>query len=126
MQQPDIIGWGADASFERRPGVPEERHPPEPLVKVAGFPSQQTEGMPSAKSRYRSLTPVYSTAVPLRGLSGVIRRIAYQVPDYKPRRWMLLMLADRVDVIEHNPFPLALGLGAIAAGVIGVRALSKR
>ena len=39
---------------------------------------------------------------------------------------MLLMLADRVDVIEHNALPLTLGVGAIAAGVLGVRALSKR
>lgn len=126
MQQSGIIGWGADASFENRPGVPEERHPPRPLVGGAGAPVQQTVGRPSAKSRYRALTPVYGTAVPLRGLSGVIRRLAYQSPDYKPRRWMLLMLADRLDVIEHNPLRLSLGLGAIAAGVLGIRALSKR
>jgi hypothetical protein len=125
MQQSDIIGWGADASFEKRPGVPEERRPPKPLVEVAGYP-QQTVGTPSAKSYYRPLTPVYATTVPLRGMSGVIRRIAYRVPDYKPRRWMLLMLADRVDVIEHNALPLTLGVGAIAAGVLGLRALSKR
>jgi len=126
MQQFGIIGWGADASVENRPGVPEERHPPRPLVDVGGVPVQQAVGRPSAKSRYRALTPVYGTAVPLRGLSGVFRRIAYEIPDYKPRRWMLLMLADRVDVIEHDPLRLTLGLGAIAAGVLGIRALSKR
>jgi hypothetical protein len=126
MQQPDIIGWGVDASFENRPGVPEERHPPEPLIKAPHFPSRQTMGIPSVKSHYRPLTPVYGTAVPPRGLSGVIRRIAYQVPDYKARRWMLLMLADRIDVIEHNSLSMVFGIGAIVAGVIGIRALSRR
>ncbi len=118
MPQFGIIGWGADAGVEKRPRVPEERHPPRPLVDVSGVPVQQM-GRPSAKSRHRALAPVYGTAVPLRGLSGVIRRIAYEVPDYKPRRWMLLMLADRVDVMEHNALPLTLGLGAIAAVVLG-------
>ncbi|MDF2694628.1 MAG: hypothetical protein K0S65_3011 [Labilithrix sp.] len=126
MQQPDIIGWGADASLERRPGVPEERHPPKPFGGIAGFPSQQIVGTPSVTSRYRPLTPVYGTAIPPRGLSGVIRRLAYRIPDYKARRWVLLIVADRVDVIEHNPLPLTLGLGALVTVLLGVRALSKR
>jgi hypothetical protein len=68
---------------------------------------------------------VYGTAVPPRGLSGVIRRIAYGVPDYKARRWALLLLADRVDVIEHNLVPaatVAAGLVALVTlGALGVR-----
>jgi hypothetical protein len=28
--------------------------------------------------------------------------MAYGIPEYEPRRWILLLLADRVDVAEHN------------------------
>lgn len=126
MQHTDIIGWGADASLQNRPGVPEERDPPRPLVSIPNFPPQQTAGQPSVKSPFRPLTPVYGTAVPPRGLSGLIRKLAYQAPDYKPRHWMLLMLADRVDVIEHNIVPATLVVGGLALGVFGLRALVLR
>ena len=98
QQTPNIIGWGADAALENRPGVPEEL-PPQPIGYASlGGPSAQTIGKPTAKSFDRPLTATYGTTIPLRGLSGVIRRAAYQIPTYKPRRWMLLLLADRIDV----------------------------
>jgi hypothetical protein len=66
------------------------------------------------------LTPVFGTSVPPKGLSGIIRRFAYSIPEHKAGRWMMLMLGDRVDVLEsrigRNPIP-ALG---IAVGVIGL------
>jgi hypothetical protein len=40
---------------------------------------------------------VFGTSTPLKGLSGAIRRAAYQLPDHYPSHWMLLMLGDRVD-----------------------------
>ncbi|MCW5831693.1 MAG: hypothetical protein KIS78_04470, partial [Labilithrix sp.] len=114
MEQTEILGWGTDATVERRPGVPEERRPPEPLVDAIGFPSRQTTGTPSVTSPHRPLTAVYGTAVPLRGLSGLVRRAAYRAPDYEARRWALLKLADKIDVLEHSPLRVALGLGAVA------------
>jgi hypothetical protein len=127
MQRPsDIIGWGADASLQDRPGVPEAREPAPLSHLPAGFPVQQTVGRPSVQSRYRPLTPVYSTAIPPRGLSGLIRRLAYRTPDYKARRWALLIVADQIDVIEHNVVPTTILVGAIALGVLGVRALARR
>ena len=66
------------------------------------------------------LTPVFGTMQPPRGLSGLIRRAGYRVPEHKAGRWMLLMLGDRVDVWEsrlrRQRWP-ALGLGAIIAGL---------
>ena len=127
QQTPNIIGWGADAALENRPGVPEEL-PPQPIgYSSLGGPVAQTSGRPTAKSFDRPVTPTYGTAVPLRGLSGIIRRAAYQIPTYKPRRWMMLLLADRIDVIEHNIIPMTLVLGGLgAAGFFGVRALARR
>jgi hypothetical protein len=63
---------------------------------------------------------VRSSAVPPRGLSGFIRRVAYRVPDHKPRHWLYLMLADRIDAVEHGfarPLALLFGAGLIGAGV---------
>jgi ParB-like chromosome segregation protein Spo0J len=48
------------------------------------------------------LTPVFSTALRPTGLSGFIRRIAYDIPESHARHWATLMLADRVDVMEHR------------------------
>ena len=122
-----VIGWGADAALENRPGVPHEISPPQPIGNGSlTVPSQQTLGQAAAKSPLHPMTPVYGTAQPLRGLSGVIRRSAYKMPDYKPTRWMMLLLADRVDVIEHNPVRVAVMGGILALGVIGIRRALKR
>jgi hypothetical protein len=122
-----IPGWGADAPMERRPGVPRETDPPSPIgAGSLAPPQQQTNRTPTAKAPWKPLTPVYGTAVPLRGLSGVVRRAAYAMPDYKPRRWMLLMLADRIDVIEHNVAPAMTLLAIGLLGALGVRALVRR
>jgi hypothetical protein len=48
------------------------------------------------------LTPVFGTAQPPRGLSGLIRRAAYRRPEHEASRWMLLLLGDRVDVWESR------------------------
>ena len=127
QQRSDIIGWGIDAPLAFRPGVPRELNPPMPLGNTSlSGPAQQTTGRPAARSPWRPLTPIYATAQQPRGLSGVLRRLAYRIPDYKARRWLLLMAADRVDVIEHNLVPLTLFAGVAAAGFFGIRALARR
>ena len=123
----EIKGWGVDVREEDRPGVPAERKPPAPIGSPSWtFPARQTIGVPSVHGAERPITPVYGTAVPLRGLSGLIRAAAYRVPDYKPRRWLLLMMADRIDVLEHNLVPLALAVGVVGLGVAGVAALRPK
>lgn len=84
MQHSEIIGWGADASFEDRPGVP-AAHEPRLIAESRPDRDQQTGGRPSVWSPHRAITPVYGTAIPPRGLSGLLRRIAYRSPDYKAR-----------------------------------------
>lgn len=122
-------GWGVDLPADARPGKPEEQRPPHPVGNAHWLVPdvQLNDGVPLVGAK-RSLTPVYSTANPPRGLSGLMRRAAYRVPDYKPRRWMLLILADRVDVFEHNLAPmtkLVLGAASLAAGILAFRALRR-
>jgi hypothetical protein len=127
----DVVGWGADAHLEKRPGVPMEVDPPAPIGNPSWTePPQQTVGRPAVHGPLRRLTPVYGTVCPPRGISGLLRKAAYRIPEYKPRRWMLLLLADRVDVIEHNVGPAMLLLGGVAAlaggSIVAARLLRDR
>jgi hypothetical protein len=76
------------------------------------------------------LTATFGTAQPPRGVSGMIRRAAYEIPDYRMRHWMLLMLADRVDMVESGllrgakrpaTWLIVAGLGAGAAVWLNAR-----
>jgi len=91
-----------DAPLENRPGVPRENRPPEPLNAQPSTTEggQQIEVLvdPSRAER----TPVFSSNVPPHGISGVLRRVAYLIPDYRVRRWLLLLVADRVDALEQR------------------------
>jgi hypothetical protein len=63
--------------------------------------------------------PPYTETIPLHGLSGALRRRAYRLADWRPRRWMLLMLADRVDVLESGGRLFALAaVAALAGGLV--------
>jgi hypothetical protein len=45
---------------------------------------------------------VYGTAQPPKGVSGLVRAAAYKYPDHFTRHWMMLLLADRIDAMEHR------------------------
>lgn len=96
-----IPGWGVDVDPKNRPGVPKEQFN---LANGAHwtFPERQIEKYPRERSiEHAFLTPVFGTAQAPRGLSGAIRRLAYRrYSEGQSAHWLLLMLADRVDVIE--------------------------
>jgi len=94
---------GADLPEQERPGVPIE-HSPRPLTATA--PGQFERMRPrrglTHRSELRSMTPVFGTAQPLHGISGLLRRVAYSTHETRARHWMMLLLADRVDVMERR------------------------
>ncbi|GEK21524.1 hypothetical protein [Cellulomonas xylanilytica] len=98
-----IPGWGADLDPADRPSVPRER-----LDLDTGahwdFPDRQPELVPRERSiEHAFLTPVFGTAQPLRGLPGVVRAHAYErYSEARAAHWLLLVLADRLDAIEHH------------------------
>jgi hypothetical protein len=113
-----------DRDPQRRPGVPPEAAPlssPHARTVVQLRQPGQPTGVTDAR------TPVFGTAQPPRGLSGRLRRAAYRIPDHHARHWMLLMLADRVDVLESRvrarpAVALAVGLGAVVGTLTVSRA----
>ena len=56
-----------------------------------------------ALDQHGTLTPVFGTAQPPTGLSGALRRLSYaRYSEGRAAHWLLLMLADRVDAVEHH------------------------
>jgi ferritin-like metal-binding protein YciE len=102
---------GYDARRENRPGDPMRSGSPAAAGAPQGQPPRQDNQPEREVSPNRELTPVYGTAQPTRGLSGAMRRAAYRIPEHVGSRWMLLMAADRVDVLEHRFPELARGEG---------------
>lgn len=64
-------------------------------------PEQQRQHIPVFHSVERDgLTPVFATSTPPSGLSGLIRKGAFRLSENDLRHWLLLFLADRVNVVE--------------------------
>lgn len=100
-----IKGWGADLDHANRPAYPMERMP----ARLEGVhrhpPAQQAQTVEILQSIERpSMTPLFGTTLPPSGISGMLRRLAFKYSESDLRHWLLLLFADRVNMVE--------GLGA--------------
>jgi hypothetical protein len=124
----DIPDRGIDLDAARHPGVP-MLHAPEPLPHSRIPPARQPGRSSVWKHNrpHKPFPPVFGTAVPPAGLSGLVRKAAFAYPDHFTRHWTMLLLADRVDVWEHRARKLVpLAAPAFAIAVAGFAALSRR
>lgn len=125
----DTIARGATGRPEATDSDPSNR-PGVPMYKPAGSSSeivrppldqQETDVEILVGVDIGKLTPVFGTCQPPRGLSGMMRRAGYKIPEHKAARWMTLLLADRVDVWEsrmrRHPILSAVAVAAIISGV---------
>jgi hypothetical protein len=109
-QYAHIQGWGADLDHANRPAYPRERMPPRLEGVHWHEPEQQAQTVEILHSNERpSITPVFGTSVPPSGLSGSIRRFAFKFSENDLRHWMLLLFADRVNMVEGIGQDLARG-----------------
>jgi Collagen triple helix repeat (20 copies) len=110
VDRDSIPGWGADLDRKMRPGVPMERMPPR-MTDMPDTPlAQQPETVEVLHSIERpTITPIFGTSSPPSGVSGMIRRAAYKTSENDLRHWLLLLLADRVNVVEGLGQDLARG-----------------
>ena len=92
-----IPGWGADLDPANRPSVPKMQTD----VNTGAhwdFPERQQERQPREHSiEHQFVTPVFGTSVPLKGVSGAMRRYAYRYGEARAAHWLILIAADRVD-----------------------------
>lgn len=94
---------GVDEAREKRPGVPMEAEPRPAEGAHWDEPTRQHSDVTHFHRKgIDRLTPVHGTAQPPKGLSGVMRKVAYDIPEHSAVHWMMLLAADRVDVIEHR------------------------
>jgi len=99
-----VPGWGTDLDPAERPAIPRERFDPDVTGAHWELPEQQPELRPRERSvEHARLTPVFGTAQPPRGLSGAVRRYAYErYSEGRLAHWLLLMLGDRIDATESR------------------------
>jgi hypothetical protein len=99
-----IPGWGVDLDPRDRPAVPREKFDPSFSGAHWEFPERQPELSPRERSiEHKFVTPVFGTASPTKGLSGVLRRYAYrEYSEARAAHWLLLLAADRVDTVEST------------------------
>jgi hypothetical protein len=105
-----IPGWGADLDPADRPSEPREQFAPGTTGAHWDLPEQQPQTYPRERSiEHARLTPVFGTTSPPRGLSGIIRRRAFAFSEARAAHWLMLLAADRVDVVESELRELARG-----------------
>jgi hypothetical protein len=99
-----IPGWGADLDPRDRPSVPREQFAPGRSGAHWDFPDRQPELWPRERSvEHKFLTPVFGTSCPPKGLSGVMRKLAYaRYSEGRAAHWLILLAADRVDAVESH------------------------
>lgn len=97
-----VIGWGVDADPRNDPTYPiRDRSRDEGLTNKWQRPSQQSSDVEILQSIEHARTPaVFGTSTPPSGLSGMIRRLAFRWSESNWLHWLMLMGADRINVVE--------------------------
>jgi hypothetical protein len=97
-----VPGWGVDADPQNDPTYPMRditrddsrgmnwTRPPQQRARVEVLTSIEYNARPA----------VVGTSTPPRGVSGVIRRQAFRYSESQWAHWLMLMAADRVNVVE--------------------------
>jgi hypothetical protein len=96
-----IKGWGADLDHKNRPAVPMERTPPRYTPAGMVTPPAQEQHVEVLVSNERpGITQLHGTVQPPSGLSGMLRRAAFKFSENDIRHWLILLGADRINVVE--------------------------
>ena len=107
----NVFGWGVDANPENDPTYPyRNRSADEGLTKDWQRPPQQESEVEILQSIEHVRKPaVFGTSTPPSGVSGMIRRAAFRWSESNWLHWLLLMGADRINVVEGVAQDLARG-----------------
>ena len=97
-----IRGWGVDANPDNDPTYP-IRHLQDQQTRGLTWtrPAQQSPDVEILRSiEHNRLPAVMGTSTPPSGLSGIIRRYAFRRSESDRWHWLLLMGANRPNVVE--------------------------
>lgn len=92
-------GWAIDENKENDPTYPMRNRE---YTKVPSRPGQHIERVEILQSIERPhYTAVFGETIPPSGISGDLRRYAFQHSESRYRHWLPLLLADRIHVFEE-------------------------
>lgn len=92
-------GWAIDENVENDPTYPMRNRA---YTKVPSRPEQQIARVEILHSNERPhYSSVFGEIVPPSGLSGQLRRYAFQHSESRYRHWLPLLLADRIHMVEE-------------------------
>jgi len=118
-----IKGWGVDLDHKNRPGVPMERTPPRYTPADMPTPPAQVQKVEVLVSNERpGITQIHGSKQPPSGLSGMLRRAAFKYTESDLRHWLILLGADRINVVEGIVDDLAHGHVPNILGEMGLKA----
>ena len=97
-----VVGWGVDADPRNDPTYPyRDRSQDEGLANNWQRPPQQRSDVEVLQSIEHVRTPaVFGTSTPPSGLSGMIRRLAFRWSESNWLHWLMLLGADRINMVE--------------------------
>lgn len=119
-----IPGWGIDADPRNDPTYPmrdASRETGDPGRSMR-LPRQEPRAEPLVSIERTALPAVFGAAVPPSGLSGTIRRSAFRYSESHWAHGLMLMAADRVNVVEGVVQDLGRGRIPNVPAEMGVRA----
>ncbi|MDB5623637.1 MAG: hypothetical protein JWR39_2200 [Devosia sp.] len=119
----DVVGWGVDADPANNPTYPMRDISQD---SKGGLnwprPALQPETVEVLRStEHNRRTAVFGTSTPPSGLSGAIRRQAFKSSEGKWSHWLMLMAADRINVVEGLGEDLMRGRVPNIPGEMGIR-----
>lgn len=122
VAKPDIPGWGSDLDRGKRPAFAMEVEPQD-QDHDHGEPQQQRRDIEVLVSNERpGITPLFGTGPEPAGISGAIRRFAFKFTENDIRHFMLLLLADRINVVEGIGDDLSKGHVPNVLAEMGIKA----
>ena len=118
-----VNGWGVDADPRNDPTYPYcERSVDSGPDNSWERPTQQRPHVEVLRSiEHNHLPAVVGTSTPPAGLSGAIRRTAFRYSESDWTHWLMLLGADRVNVVEGLLADLARGRVPNIPAEMGVR-----
>jgi hypothetical protein len=119
-----IPGWGVDADPENDPTYPyRDRSKDDGLMRNWQRPPQQQSSVEILQSIEHLQRPaVFGTSTPPKWLSGMLRRGAFRYSESHWGHWLMLMAADRINVVEGIVEDLGRAKVPNIPGEMGIRA----
>ena len=97
-----IPGWGVDADPDNDPTYPyrDRSEDDGPGMNWQRPPQQEPDVEILSSIEHQRLPAVFGTSTPPSGLSGMLRRGAFTYSESHWLHWLMLMGADRINVVE--------------------------